>query len=126
MRIASSFNWLNSSRRRVILVLVVAVSLAGSAFAIYRLTRTTLPPLSPPEIELTGADPIVTKVITAARAAVESDPGSGAAWGRLGMVLLAHDYYTEGLICFSRAEQLNPSDSRWSYFQGLILMREKP
>jgi tetratricopeptide (TPR) repeat protein len=82
--------------------------------------------MRPPEIELTGADPLVARVITAARNAVEAEPESGAAWGRLGMVLLAHDYYTEGLTCFSRAEELKPSDARWSYFQGLILMREKP
>jgi tetratricopeptide (TPR) repeat protein len=126
MAIGSSFTWLFSSPRRTIGTLIIALILVGSTYAAYRFTRPSAPPMGPPEIELTGADPLVAKAVTAARSAAGSEPESAAAWGRLGMVLLAHDYQCESLVCLSRAEELSRSDARWPYFQGFILMREKP
>lgn len=79
-----------------------------------------------PAIELNGVDLQVANVIRKARDAVEVQPQSAKAWGKLGMVLFAHDYFAEGLQCLERAERLDGNDVHWPYYQGLILMRERP
>jgi tetratricopeptide (TPR) repeat protein len=72
----------------------------------------------PPSLDWTGADPAVAAAVEAARVAVRQSPHSASAWGRLGMVLAAHDFATEANTCFQRAEQLDPHDGRWPYYQG--------
>ena len=112
--------------RRNIVGTLGAVALIAAGYGAYRYHWPADPKMHPPVVELTGADPLVAKAIESARAAVEAQPKSGATWGKLGMVLFAHDYYAESLACLVRAEELNPSDARWPYYQGLILMREHP
>src|SRR5262245_16814878 len=113
--------------RRFILISIIAlVVIAAVGYTVHRYFRSIDPALHPPVVELIGADPLAAKAIENARAAVEAQPKAGAAWGKLGMVLFAHDYYAESMVCLKRAEQLNPADSRWPYYQGLILMREHP
>jgi tetratricopeptide (TPR) repeat protein len=73
-------------------------------------------------VDLTGAEPAVAQAIERARAEVEKKPRSAAAWGRLGMLLRAHDYGDEANVCFARAEQLDAKDPRWPYLQGLTLI----
>jgi tetratricopeptide (TPR) repeat protein len=84
---------------------------------------TTVPvgPPEPPVIDPTGVDPAVTRAITAARTAVSQSPRSADAWGRLGMVLLAHAFRTEANACFTQAERLAPGEARWPYLQAVAL-----
>src|SRR5262245_9616771 len=104
-----------------ILVAVVAAAAWGYQYFVGK------PPNNPlPAIELTGVDPQVVKAIEKARTGVEDEPQSAKTWGKLGMVLLAHDFFAESLACLERAEQLDANDVRWPYYQGLILMRERP
>src|SRR5262249_34745900 len=76
----------------------------------------------PPPVGLTGADPDVAAARAEARSALRQCPRSGAAWGRLGMVLRAHDFGPEANACFAEAERLDPRDPRWPYLQGLTLL----
>src|SRR5262249_61451661 len=62
----------------------------------------------------------------AARAAVRRAPQSAAAWGRLGMLLAAHGFYPESVACFAQAQQLDPGEVRWPYFQGVALALTDP
>ncbi len=84
------------------------------------------PPPQPPTLDPSGVDPVVWRAIEAARAEVGRAPQSSRAWGRLGMVLLAHQFRAEAVICLARAEQLDPRDARWPYYQALAVRRSDP
>src|SRR5439155_19466770 len=58
--------------------------------------------------------------------AVVESPRSALPWGRLGMVLVAHDRTAEANQCFAQAEQLDPREPRWPYFQGVALSLGAP
>ncbi len=77
---------------------------------------------APPEVDVSGADPDVAEAVEAARAAVRWSPRSAAAWGRLGMVLRAHDFGREANVALAEAERLDSADPRWPYLQGLTLL----
>jgi tetratricopeptide (TPR) repeat protein len=120
------------------LLFMVAASLCGVllaawlGLAVWRRARTPELPgreaalSEPPSADLAGADPAVTQAIEAARRAVRQAPHSAQAWGRLGMVLRAHDLTAEAKDCFIRAEQLDPREPRWPYYQGLSLAQGSP
>jgi tetratricopeptide (TPR) repeat protein len=110
-----------ATKRRRLLVLAVAGALAGLALA-GAWYFWPAPDNSPPEPDLTGAEPEVAKAIRKARAEVQKAPRSAAAWGRLGMLLRAHDYAAAASACLARAEQLDAKDPRWPYLQGLTLV----
>jgi tetratricopeptide (TPR) repeat protein len=80
----------------------------------------------PPTVELHDADPAVATVIARARQQVQQSPRSAAAWGKLGMVLAAHDFRAEANRCFAQAERLDPQELRWPYFQGITLSQGNP
>ncbi len=63
----------------------------------------------------------VAELIGEARAAVVAEPGSAAAWGRLGMVLDAHHLYGDAAACYERAHELDPAEFRWAYFLPIVL-----
>jgi tetratricopeptide (TPR) repeat protein len=119
-------------------VLLVAVLCSGVALAValgvylWRpATEPTKPavqegPPQPPVIDSAGVDPAVMKAIDAARKTVNQSPRLADAWGRLGMILLAHEFRREANACFTQAEQLVPQEPRWPYFQALALTPEDP
>jgi tetratricopeptide (TPR) repeat protein len=114
-------------RRKLLIGLGALILLAGAAaVAVVVVGRGRPGPKQPPDLELSGMDPQVVAAIRSARAAVEAQPGSADAWGRLGRVLLAHDMYIESLPCFEEAERLDPADASWPYHQGCILMLARP
>lgn len=80
----------------------------------------------PPDFKLPGADPAVVEVIQRARQQVRRQPRSGPAWGRLAKLLLANSFPKEALTCLRRAEQLDPREPRWPYFQGIALLSIAP
>jgi protein O-GlcNAc transferase len=103
--------------------LALVVGLGGGAGYWY-FGRPEVP--RPPEVDLTGADPEIAEAVTAAREAVLSEPDSGAAWGRLGMVLRAHEYGREANACFAVAERLDPDNPRWPYLRAVMLLLTDP
>jgi tetratricopeptide (TPR) repeat protein len=80
----------------------------------------------PPEVDTSSREAEVADTVAAARAAVLKQPRSGRAWGRLGMVLLGHDYVDEAQVCFTRAEQLDPRNPRWPYLHGRVVQMRDP
>ncbi len=79
---------------------------------------------APPDVPLSGVEPDVAKVILEAREEVRRNGRSAAAWGKLGEVLLAHEYDAAADPCFAQAERLDANDPRWPYFQGLVRMTQ--
>src|SRR5207302_2592207 len=98
--------------------------LAGGAAGGYMLLRPAPPPV--PILATDGLDAEVAAAIVQARAEVEAQPWSAAAWGRLGMVLFAQDLYRACSAVLAEAEQLDPRDARWPYLRGLALLRTEP
>ena len=81
---------------------------------------------APPPLNLADVaepDPVAIRAIEAARAEVRRAPRSADAWGRLGMMLVAHGALTaDANVCFAQAERLNSRDPRWPYFRGNSLL----
>src|SRR5438132_8238238 len=108
-------------RRFLSLFLGIILSAGGVGYLWFR----SAPP-APPEVVLTDMDPGVVKVVQDSRAAVRQSPRSAAAWGRLGMALVVHDFHAEANHCFAQAERLDPRDPRWPYYQGITLFLGDP
>src|SRR5262249_14266755 len=106
-------------RRSLAAGLVAALLAAGGAAAVWWWPRPA--PLAFPEPDRAGADPAVIAAIESAEAAVRRVPHAADAWGRLGMVLAAHSFYPESIVCFAEAQRLDPGGPRWPYFQGVML-----
>ena len=110
-------------RLRCRLSLFLGLLLIGGAVG-YHWSRSAPP--DPPEIVLTDVDPAVVKVVEDSQAAVRRSRWSAAAWGRLGMVLVVHDFHAEANRCFTQAERLDPLNPHWPYYQGLTLFLGDP
>ncbi len=74
-----------------------------------------------PFLALDGVDPEVADALSKQRAAVKQAPRSAEAWGRLAMLLHAHQFPDQALICYSTAEALDRTNPIWPYFQGYLL-----
>jgi tetratricopeptide (TPR) repeat protein len=112
------------SRRRRIAYVVITVLVVTLAAGLWLRWRRSQP--EPPLPDLAGADPEVVELVQAARDEVLRARSSGAAWGRLGKVLYAHDFNTQAIRCFEQAESLEPDEPAWPYLQGMILVAEDP
>jgi tetratricopeptide (TPR) repeat protein len=111
-------------RKRWIVGTVIGGALVMLAMGVWQ-GRRPRPP-EPPIPDLTDADPEVVEAITEARRGMEQDPFSGPAWGRLGMVLRAHEFSVPANFAFTQAERLDPRQPRWPYLQGLTLVQADP
>lgn len=99
---------------------IVACGICGVvAYGLFQMMATSR--VSTPTIDLSGVHPQVADGISSAIQVVENRPGSGLAWGHLGLTLWAHEYSNEALFCFEQAERLSLDEVRWPYFRGVIL-----
>jgi tetratricopeptide (TPR) repeat protein len=111
-------------KRYAVLTIVLLVSGIAGGVAWHRWPRTPLP--EPPALDPSGVDTAVWRTVEAARGEVRRDPQSSRAWGRLGMLLLAHQFRAESVVCLAHAEQLDPREARWPYYQALAVRRSDP
>src|SRR5438067_2472062 len=114
-------NSTRTKRQLLLAALLGAALLVAGGYAAYQ----SLQP-KPPAVDLTGADPAVVEAIEAAAAAVRAAPRSGNVWGRLGMLLATYKFNAEALVCFARAEALDPTEPRWPYLYGVAAFDENP
>jgi tetratricopeptide (TPR) repeat protein len=111
--------------KRVSILVLILLVLGSAAALTYKLWPRTSTP-QPPPLDPAGVDPVVWRVLEDARVEVERSPQSARAWGRLGMVLLAHQLVREAAVCFARAEQLEPGKASWPYYHALAVRRSDP
>jgi tetratricopeptide (TPR) repeat protein len=105
-------------RRRIFWLSFALVALAiATAYPLWR--RGTTP--RPPALAKSGLDRVVGALLDKTVAEVRASPRSGAAWGKLGMVLQNYDFKREARYCFAQAERFDPRQPRWPYFQGVLL-----
>ncbi len=112
------------SHRPRLLFSAVCLALALAGLGGYWCYRASLP--RQPEVDTSGREPEIAAAITAGREQVLEEPRSGPAWGRLGMVLLAHAFQPEAEQCLARAAQLDPKQAKWIYLQGRIVELRDP
>jgi len=110
--------------RRRWLVAAVTLPATGAVIAAIAATVTRRTPPAPadraiPVIDMTEMQVPVAELLASARDAVERDPASAAAWGRLGEVLDAHHLYEPAAECYARAAELDPAAFRWPYFHAI-------
>ncbi len=81
---------------------------------------------APPQVDLEGADKAVVRAVNAASEGVRDAPDSAAAWGKLGMTLLAHEYRLPAAQCFERAAALDVQEPRWPYLHARSILLTDP
>jgi tetratricopeptide (TPR) repeat protein len=96
----------------IVAILAIA-ALAGGWFVWHRSTTA-----SPPEFPFERMERVVADAIEAARAEVERQPRSAAAWGKLGQVATVNGYPAQAATCFAQAARLDANDPRWPYLQA--------
>ena len=73
----------------------------------------------PPDVDGWSGEPQVAGRLGVLRRQALAEPASAAAVGRLGMAFHAHELHAEALVCYRRAMELAPDDSRWPYLAAL-------
>lgn len=115
--------WRRRQRRLLLAILTVGALLAMAlAGVISRQEKVS----APPRVELADPDPAIAAALQSARDEVLSSPASSAAWGRLGMLLLNCNFFTEARQCFVQAQQLAPREPAWPYYHALTLLSDDP
>jgi len=108
-------------RRDYLLAAMIIAAMTLSLFGVYGLWNNYFGKVEPPNVDLTGLDTEIVDAITTARKAVQLQPRSAEAWGKLGAVLRAHRLaFTNA--CFVEAHRLDPKDYRWPYLVGINLI----
>jgi len=79
-----------------------------------------------PTIDMAGVDPAIANLIQRTLREVNSGRPSGAAWGKLGSVLMHYEFMDEARSGFEQAEMLSPQEPRWPYLHALLLMNSAP
>jgi tetratricopeptide (TPR) repeat protein len=114
-------------RRRHLLTVTAVVLIAASIAAVSWRWSRAAKVIAPPLIDLTEVDPAVRRAVESARAAVLHTPDSATAWGKLGMVLMAHGLPIEAsTACLAQAERLEPRQPRWPYLQAIGVVTTDP
>ena len=79
-----------------------------------------------PQIDPAGLDVALAKSINEAAGAVQLDSLNDERWGRLGMLLLAHDLFEPAAKCLSEAARLDVNEPRWPYYESVALRTQDP
>src|SRR5262245_46600355 len=103
--------------------LFLALMAGAAAFLLWSLHEPAPP--APPPLPSHG-DPAVVKALVEARQDVLNQPRSVDARATLAMTLYANDCVHEAVLVFAQAEQLDPTDYRWPYFQAVLLLHGEP
>ncbi len=77
-----------------------------------------LPPL--PDVSTTSFLPTIRQTVETALADAKAHPDNAGAVGRLGMVLHAHQQMGSARLCYRRASLLDPKNSDWKYYLGVV------
>ena len=105
---------------------IAAAALAAGVLCFRMLPGRSEPGPERPPIDLTALPPPVAKALDDAEQQARRNPSSAAAWGRWGMVLMAHDFAEQAVPLLAHAERLDPADFHWPYYRGMCLVFSDP
>ncbi len=116
-RLARTLPW---ERGRLARIRLFSTAVATLLFA----TATHAAQLPTPD--LSAVEPRVRAAIEAELRAAGRQPESAAAWGRLGMVLQAHQFDEDAELVYTEASRLAPADFRWVYLRAVLADAHDP
>ena len=99
-----------------LVILSVCIGIARVDGVISQLNTSEGIPV-PPDLELVSNKRLL-HAVDSARSTVAYNPGSAAAWGRLGHVYLAHEWRAEAARCYRNAANIEPDAFQWLYYLG--------
>jgi tetratricopeptide (TPR) repeat protein len=104
----------------LLLMLVILLSLK-------KLNTDSTPPQksSLPSVDLNDVDPMIVQAIKNAEQRVNSSPTSAQKWGELGVTYWVNELSQPGRECFKKAQELDPNEGKWLYFNGLTYLPGK-
>jgi tetratricopeptide (TPR) repeat protein len=116
-------SWQSRHWRMLSLLVALTLGITGALFF-----REKSGPVSatPPVLNTKEFDPAVAALMEQTRNGVLISPRSADAWGRMGMMLLAHEVRSEAADCFSQAATLAPEEPRWPYYLGIAQLADAP
>ena len=76
--------------------------------------------------DLSASYPEVAEAVRSRFKIVKVHPDSAGAWGRYGMILDAHEFRDQCVVCYRVASQLDQADVRWRYYLALQLRNASP
>lgn len=115
-----------------VVIILVATIIAGGAAAFVSVSgsKRVTPNVAltsrwqVPDPSIRGALAPVATLFSERRGAVLDHPESADAWGRLGMLFDAHDFYDDAVKCYRHARELAPKAFRWAYHLAQVRDRQ--
>lgn len=108
----------------VLLGILTLLLVGATCWLVLRWQDSSGPQVPLPDLSMANAQ--VATVTGQLHQLVKDNPRSVEAWATYGAVLMAHEWNSEALACFSRAAELDPKDKRWPYLAGILLERREP
>lgn len=99
-----------------------ALGLLGAALVLSACSRQ----VQPPAVPAVALDRQLATLIATSRQAVVMAPKSAEAWGRLGQVFQAADFFAEARVCYQKASELDGREAGWPYLLGLLQLQDQP
>ena len=110
-----------SSFRRWLFRVSILASLIAIVIGV-RFCFTEPPPLPEiPEVNLEGFDPEISATIRMGRYNVGQNPRISGTWSELALVLHAHGFEDQAVICYEATATLDPQNYLWPYLEGIVL-----
>jgi len=105
------------------LLLALLVALGAGGWFAWRWYTTPVPP----QIRLDGVQKELAESVERALEDVRRQPRSGAAWGKLAMILHVNGFDDHDVDCYRNAERFDPKNPRWPYLHAVrILDGDRP
>ena len=108
-----------TNRKRVALALVVLGAIGAAAW--YGWREYTTPQV--PKVSMAGMNKEQAEKLERAMEQARLAPRDGAAWGELGLALMANGFFDEAIAAFANAQRFVPDEPRWPYFQGGLMIQ---
>ncbi len=100
-------------RLSALAAVLAAIALSGCG------TEAPRPIAEPPEVDLSGVDPEVARLLSDLQAKVAAAPAGAAERAALGMAYEVNGFPLAAERCYEQAAGLDPREPRWPYFLAL-------
>jgi len=113
-----------STSKIVTRLLAAAALIVVAATSVLYLQNNSGPEI--PQVDLSLMEPRVSTQIRRHQNAVAAKPRNADAWANLAQAFHAHDLFSQAILAYHEAMELNPGDSRWPYLAALAQAKSDP